>query len=122
MIARIPASRAAHGVAQGDVRRIQRGRARREQAPDRARRGDDRGGARQARIRRERPYSLADINIFNSLYGLPVGNPELCGPELTPNIWRWLRTVYTPPGGAADLGAGQGRFTDRFHAIMEEFG
>ena len=67
-------------------------------------------------------YSLADINLFNSLYALPVGNPELCGPELTPNIWRWLRTVYRRPAVQQTWALGQGRFTNRFNAIMEEFG
>ena len=67
-------------------------------------------------------YSLADINIFNSLYGLPVGSPDLCGPELTPNIWRWLKAVYQRPAVQRTWALGQGRFTDRFEAIMEEFG
>ena len=63
-------------------------------------------------------YSLGDINLFNSLYGLPVGNPDLCGPELTPNIWRWLRAVYTRPAVQRTWAMGSGRFTDRFNAIM----
>jgi glutathione S-transferase/GST-like protein len=67
-------------------------------------------------------YSLADINLFNSLYGLPVGSPELCGPEQTPNIWRWLKAVYRRPAVQQTWALGQGRFTDRFNAIMAEFG
>ncbi|MBO0748855.1 MAG: glutathione S-transferase family protein [Porphyrobacter sp.] len=66
-------------------------------------------------------YSLADINIFNSTYGLPVGNPELCNPQATPNIWCWLRTVYKRPAVQQTWALGQGRFTDRFNALMEEF-
>ena len=66
-------------------------------------------------------YSLADINIFNSTYGLPVGNPDLCGPEKTPNIWRWLKTVYKRPAVQQTWALGQGRFTDRFNALMAEF-
>ena len=65
-------------------------------------------------------YSLADINLFNSLYGLPVGNPELCGPDKTPNIWRWLMAVYQRPAVQKTWALGQGRFTDRFNAIMQE--
>lgn len=67
-------------------------------------------------------YSLADINLFNSLYGLPVGNPELCGPELTPNIWRWLSEVYARPAVKRTWAMGSGRFTERFNAIMEGLG
>ncbi|HTM94390.1 MAG TPA: glutathione S-transferase family protein [Croceibacterium sp.] len=67
-------------------------------------------------------YSLADINIFNSTYSLPVGNPELCGPAQTPNIWRWLKAVYRRPAVQKTWALGQGRFTDRFNALMGEFG
>ncbi len=63
-------------------------------------------------------YSLGDVNLFNSLYGLPVGNPDLCGPELTPNIWRWLRAVYRRPAVQRTWAMGSGRFTDRFNDIM----
>ncbi|MBS1239447.1 MAG: glutathione S-transferase-like protein [Proteobacteria bacterium] len=66
-------------------------------------------------------YSLADINIFNSTYQLPIGNPELAGPEVTPNLWHWLQTVYRRPAVQKTWAMGQGRFTDRFNAIMEEF-
>jgi len=67
-------------------------------------------------------YSLGDINIFNSTYMLPVGNPDLCGPELTPNIWRWLSEVYKRPAVQRTWAMGSGRFTDRFNAIMEGLG
>ena len=66
-------------------------------------------------------YSLADINIFNSTYMLPVGNPELTSPELTPNLWRWLKAVYRRPAVQQTWAMGSGRFTDRFNAIMGEF-
>ncbi|MEO6387666.1 MAG: glutathione S-transferase family protein [Croceibacterium sp.] len=66
-------------------------------------------------------YSLADINIFNSTYMLPVGNPDLVGADKTPNLWRWLRTVYRRPAVQRTWAMGSGRFTDRFIAIMEEF-
>ncbi|MGX7894134.1 glutathione S-transferase family protein [Tsuneonella sp. HG222] len=66
-------------------------------------------------------YSLADINIFNSTYMLPVGNADICNPELTPNIWRWLRAVYRRPAVQQTWAMGSGRFTDRFNAIMGDF-
>jgi glutathione S-transferase/GST-like protein len=42
-------------------------------------------------------YSLADINGFNLAFGLPVAWPELSNDELTPNLLRWLRTIYARP-------------------------
>jgi len=66
-------------------------------------------------------YSLADINVFNSTYMLPVGNADLCSPELTPNIWRWLKTVYRRPAVQRTWAMGSGRFTDRFNAVMGDF-
>ncbi len=66
-------------------------------------------------------YSLADINIFNSTYMLPVGNADICSPELTPNIWRWLREVYQRPAVQRTWAKGTGRFTDRFTAVMRDF-
>lgn len=66
-------------------------------------------------------YSLADINIFNSTYMLPVGNADICSPELTPNIWRWLKEVYRRPAVQRTWAKGSGRFTDRFTAVMEDF-
>ncbi len=65
-------------------------------------------------------YSLADINIFNSTYGLPVSNPDLAGPDRTPNIWRWLKTVYRRPAVQQTWAMGRGRLTERFNQIMGE--
>jgi glutathione S-transferase/GST-like protein len=42
-------------------------------------------------------YSLADINVFNSTYGLPLGQPDLANDEKTPHIMEWLRTIYERP-------------------------
>lgn len=66
-------------------------------------------------------YSLADINIFNSTYGLPISNPELASKEKTPNIWRWLKTVYQRPAVQKTWAMGQGRLAERFKEIMGEF-
>jgi glutathione S-transferase/GST-like protein len=46
-------------------------------------------------------YSLADINGFNLAYALPVSQPALSNDELTPNILRWLRTIYARPATRA---------------------
>ena len=66
-------------------------------------------------------YSLADINIFNSTYMLPVGNADICSPDLTPNLWRWLKVVYKRPAVQRTWAMGSGRFTDRFNAVMGDF-
>ena len=67
-------------------------------------------------------YSLGDINIFNSTYMLPVGNPELVGADKTPNLWRWLKAVYRRPAVQKTWAMGSGRFTDRFNEIMGDLG
>jgi len=42
-------------------------------------------------------YSLADINAFNSCYGLPHFLPEACNDEQTPALMEWLRTIRERP-------------------------
>ena len=54
-------------------------------------------------------YSLADINIFNSTYALPLTRKDLVSHETTPNIMAWLRRVYRSTGGPAHLGDGLNR-------------
>ena len=66
-------------------------------------------------------YSLGDINVFNSTYSLPLGQPELCNRERTPNIMRWLRTVYHRPAVQETWKMGSGRIVDRFHTMMAEW-
>lgn len=64
-------------------------------------------------------YSLADINIFNSTYALPVGNPDLANAERTPNLWRWLGTVYRRPAVQQTWAMGRGQLAERFTDVME---
>ena len=67
-------------------------------------------------------YSLADINVFNSTYSLPMSDPALATPETTPHIWRWLKAVYRRPAVQRTWAMGRGRLAERFHRIMEDLG
>jgi len=42
-------------------------------------------------------YSLADVDAFNSCYGLPHFLPEACNDEKTPALMEWLRTIRERP-------------------------
>ena len=42
-------------------------------------------------------YSLADIDAFNSCYGLPFFLPDHCGDRQTPALMEWLRTIRERP-------------------------
>jgi len=64
-------------------------------------------------------YSLADINGFNLAYALPVSQPELSNDKLTPNILRWLRTIYARPATRACWALGKTSLTKRV-AILEQ--
>jgi len=42
-------------------------------------------------------YSLADVDAFNSCYGLPAMVPEVCNDADTPTLLEWLRTLRERP-------------------------
>ncbi len=65
-------------------------------------------------------YSLADINIFNSTYSLPVSQPELANRELTPNIMAWLKRVYQRPAVQRTWAMGTTDLAHRYRLVMEE--
>jgi len=60
-------------------------------------------------------YSLADINAFNSAYFLPLSQAEHCNDELTPNIMRWLRTIYARPATKATWAMGRTAMASRIN-------
>jgi GSH-dependent disulfide-bond oxidoreductase len=64
-------------------------------------------------------FSLADINGFNLAYALPVAQPALSNDELTPNILRWLRTVYARPATKACWAMGRTSMVKRV-TILEQ--
>jgi glutathione S-transferase/GST-like protein len=65
-------------------------------------------------------YSLADINIFNSTYSLPMSQSDLVGWDKTPNIMRWLKQVYYRPAVQTTWAMGRGDLAKRYRLIMEE--
>lgn len=64
-------------------------------------------------------YSLADINIFNSTYSLPLSQPDLAGRDKTPNIMRWLKRVYQREAVKRTWAMGRTDLAHRYSLIME---
>jgi glutathione S-transferase/GST-like protein len=64
-------------------------------------------------------YSLADINIFNSTYSLPLSQPDLAGKDKTPNIMRWLKRVYERDAVKRTWAMGRTDLAHRYSLIME---
>ncbi|HWU02639.1 MAG TPA: glutathione S-transferase family protein [Novosphingobium sp.] len=64
-------------------------------------------------------YSLADINIFNSTYSLPLSQPDLAGKDKTPNIMRWLKRVYQREAVKRTWAMGRTDLAHRYSLIME---
>ena len=67
-------------------------------------------------------YSLADINVFNSTYSLPISNPDLASREKTPNIMAWLKRVYRRPAVKQTWAMGTTDLAKRYGLVMEEIG
>lgn len=65
-------------------------------------------------------YTLADINIFNSTYSLPMSQPDLAGKDKTPNIMRWLKRVYTREAVKKTWAMGKTDLASRYGLIMAE--
>jgi len=64
-------------------------------------------------------YSLADVNGFNLAYALPLSQQSLSNDELTPNIMRWLRSIYARPASKACWATGRTGMVKRV-AILEQ--
>ena len=64
-------------------------------------------------------FSLADINGFNLAYALPLAQPALSNDELTPNILRWLRTIYARAATRACWAMGRTSMVERVK-ILEQ--
>jgi GSH-dependent disulfide-bond oxidoreductase len=64
-------------------------------------------------------FTLADINGFNLAYALPLAQPTLSNDELTPNILRWLRTIYARPATRACWAMGRTSMVERVK-ILEQ--
>lgn len=66
-------------------------------------------------------YSLADINGFNLAYALPLSQPTLSNDKLTPNIMRWLRTIYARPATKACWALGRTDMVKRVAILEQEY-
>ena len=64
-------------------------------------------------------FSLGDINGFNLAYALPLAQPALSNDDLTPNILRWLRTIYARPATRACWAMGRTSMVERVK-ILEQ--
>lgn len=64
-------------------------------------------------------YSLADINIFNSTYSLPLSQPDLASKEKTPNIMRWLKRVYEREAVRKTWAMGKTDMAGRYSLVLE---
>ena len=65
-------------------------------------------------------YSLADVNGFNMGYALPLSQPALSNDELTPNIMRWLRTIYARPAVKETWAMGRTPMASRVKILESE--
>ena len=52
-------------------------------------------------------YSLADINMFNTTYFLPMREESGVSDERTPHLMEWLRKIYERPAAKAAWGMGR---------------
>lgn len=58
-------------------------------------------------------FSLADICVMATFYGLPNTQPDDVTPEKTPHLWDWLRRCHARPGMRAGFAMGSGFFAQR---------
>ncbi len=58
-------------------------------------------------------YSLADINVFATFYGLPLSYPDEVTDAATPHLMRWLRRCHARPALQEALAMGRGFITQR---------
>jgi glutathione S-transferase/GST-like protein len=67
-------------------------------------------------------FSLADICVFATFYGLPLAREEEVGDAATPHLMRWLRACHARPGLQAALKMGRGFITQRAADVRERLG
>jgi GSH-dependent disulfide-bond oxidoreductase len=65
-------------------------------------------------------YSLADINLFNSAYFLPLSQPDLVNDEKTPEIMEWLRSIYERPAAKKTWAMARTAMGDRVKVLERE--
>lgn len=67
-------------------------------------------------------FGLADINVFATVYALPLSHPEACNDKLTPNIMRWLKRIHARPSIRKTFSLSRMRFADRVREMRKILG
>ena len=67
-------------------------------------------------------FSLADIGVFATFYGLPLSMEGEVNDDATPRLMRWLRDCHARPGLQAGLRMGKGIIAERAAEIRGRLG
>jgi glutathione S-transferase/GST-like protein len=67
-------------------------------------------------------FSLADICVMATFYGLPNSYPEEVTQEKAPYLWDWLRRCHARPGMRAGFAHGNGFFAQRVADVRVRLG
>ena len=67
-------------------------------------------------------FSLADICVFATFYGLPVAYPEEVNARVTPHLWDWLRRCHQRPGLQRGFDHATGIFAERVADVRVKLG
>ena len=67
-------------------------------------------------------FSIADIGVFATFYGLPLAYPDAVSPGATPHLWDWLRRCHSRTGLRAALGHATGFFAQRVVDVRARLG
>jgi len=67
-------------------------------------------------------FSLADINVMATFYGLPTSYPDQVNEAATPHLWGWLRRCHARPGLRAAFALGNGFIGERVAEVRAVLG
>ncbi|HEY7805895.1 MAG TPA: glutathione S-transferase family protein [Croceibacterium sp.] len=67
-------------------------------------------------------FSLADICVFATFYGLPLAREDEVNDAASPHLMRWLRACHARPGLQAALKMGKGFVTQRAADVRQKLG
>jgi glutathione S-transferase/GST-like protein len=67
-------------------------------------------------------FSLADINVMATFYGLPLSYPEQVNESATPRLWDWLTRCHARTGLQAGFATGRGFITARVAEVRAALG
>jgi glutathione S-transferase/GST-like protein len=67
-------------------------------------------------------FSLADIGVMATFYGLPSSYPDDVTAQKTPHLWDWLRRCHARPGMRAGFAHGSGFFAQRVADVRARLG